>query len=216
MICRLKYASSGKRLFFSSFLLSNSFSGALTSPILLLRLQGSCLKGDYCEFSHNIDVQEVASKIHIQTPTKKEPIRFDEHEYPGLQSRYTPSSSFTTQSPPPPASEEFPSLASAAATKKQPAAAKPAFNFAEIAKRKGPPQDSRKSDSKKKTQTDWQIMERLRRPVRIPWLETGNALNSNYLKQVRAKNKESSVPLFFSFVYLIYKRVNRRVTSFSW
>lgn len=168
------------------------------------------MKGDYCEFSHHIDVQEVASKIksNPQQQQNTKPIRFDESEYPGLQSssnkpkgptiqqqqQQQPSSSTT----PTLVHEDFPTLGTATKikkpVKKAPSSSSPrpaSINFAEAAKRKANVKQAAKT---KKTMSsnvhDARIMQRLKQPVNIPWLVTGSSLHEEYMKQVRKGNRD--------------------------
>ncbi|KAI8139680.1 hypothetical protein BJV82DRAFT_672353 [Fennellomyces sp. T-0311] len=165
------------------------FAHDLQVKVCKFWLQGSCLKGDYCEFSHHIDVNEVASKMNSQTQhATSKPIRFDESEYPGLQSQKlatkSMSSNTATRSKSAPEKkleqEDFPSLESSTKMR-TPVASKAPANFAEIAKRKATGNIKTKGTNAKKTDT--RVLQRLKRPVKIPWLVTGNALNQEYLKE---------------------------------
>ncbi|KAI9277270.1 hypothetical protein BDA99DRAFT_495335 [Phascolomyces articulosus] len=206
------------------------FAHDLQIKVCKFWLQGSCLKGDYCEFSHHIDVNEVANKLNNQRnqPTTTKPVRFDESDYPGLQSqkpitkkspstsnkspiltttlRTTTTSTTTTKSTPTVTTssiqkkledEDFPSLAasfkirtptssSTSITSKAAASSKPT-NFAEIAKRKAPGGTSNSKSSGTQRMgapmSESRLMQRLRKPVNIPWLVTGSELNKEYMKQ---------------------------------
>lgn len=155
------------------------------------RLQGSCLKGDYCEFSHHIDVQEVASKISNPSPTtpsqKQQPLRFDESEYPDLSASKKVPRNVPPKETNPVTTEDFPDLATAAKIKSPPASnKKPAINFAAAAKKKGTGKVTNKQAPKKGTPAiEPRLLQKLKQPVRIPWLETGSALNTQYLQQVQ-------------------------------
>ena len=151
----------------------------------LCRLQGTCLKGDSCEFSHIIDVQEVANKIVTPTTPKKEQPQpsFDTSDYPQLSA--TPLKSVMNTSIATTIEDEFPSLASASKIKKVPAV-KGAINFAEAAKKKGATKVTR-AKTKKSTKRPGYSLQKLKQPVHIPWLDTGSTLNSIYMKEVIAK-----------------------------
>ncbi|KAG2224086.1 hypothetical protein INT45_004967, partial [Circinella minor] len=199
------------------------FAHDLQVKVCKFWLQGSCLKGDYCEFSHHIDVNEVANKMNIQKnqPITK-PARFDESEYPGLQSqkksttKATPitmkktflsstsidnnilpsSKTSVTVEKKQLEDDDFPSLAASAKmrTTTSPSTSssdiskctKP-VNFAEIAKRKAQSNSKSIGSATKKRgvplMSESRIMQRLKKPVNIPWLVTGSTLNTEYLKQ---------------------------------
>ncbi|KAI8379067.1 uncharacterized protein BYT42DRAFT_496001 [Radiomyces spectabilis] len=152
------------------------FAHDLQVKVCKFWLQGSCLKGDSCEFSHYIDVQEVATKITKET---KPEIKFNGNDYPELSSRPTKKSSPQVAVS---SQEEFPSLTSAAKMRSARPAAK-IINFAEAAKKKASSNTSANKKSLKSVQTNAISKQRLRQPVRIPWLETGSALNATYLEQ---------------------------------
>lgn len=187
------------------------------------RLQGSCLKGDYCEFSHHIDVQEVASKIKSnpqqqQQQQNTKPIRFDESEYPGLQSSSNKPKGPTIQQQQQPSSsatptlvqEDFPTLGTAIKIKKPvkkappPSSSSPrpaSINFAEAARRKAHVKQAAKT---KKTMSssnvhDARIMQRLKQPVNIPWLVTGSSLHEEYMKQVKQREGKGRVINWISY-----------------
>lgn len=162
--------------------------------IFYCRLQGTCLKGDSCEFSHVIDVQEVASKMAPTTPTISPTMKkYDVNDYPQLTSSRTTQSTIHATTPAN-TEEEFPSLASASKIKK-PTTVKggTAINFAAAAKKKGTAMKSNKSTHTKKAANKRQgySMQKLKQPVHIPWLDTGSALNSIYLKEVCYKQGAS-------------------------
>ncbi|KAI8989475.1 hypothetical protein BDB01DRAFT_782014 [Pilobolus umbonatus] len=145
-------------------------------------LQGSCLKGDLCEFSHGIDIQEVASKINLPHVHKKPEsvIQFNEGDYPELSHTKTQK----IQPKQGTVEEEFPSLAAAAQMKKKPVKTGP-INFAEAAKKKGQPvNNKRPQKSKLHNHSHSNIsLHQLKQPIQIPWLEAGSALNSLYMKE---------------------------------
>ncbi|KAI9493169.1 hypothetical protein BDB00DRAFT_387692 [Zychaea mexicana] len=184
------------------------FAHDLQVKVCKFWLQGSCLKGDYCEFSHHIDVIEVANKINSQKnhqSTAAKPIRFDESEYPGLQSQKpkksisptTPSKNNMTNKPvieKKLEQEDFPSLSASAkvrtptssSTTAAPATTTKPANFAEIAKRKATGSNKSKPVNAKKmglSMSESRLTQQLKKPVSIPWLITGSALNKEYLKQ---------------------------------
>lgn len=162
--------------------------------IFYYRLQGTCLKGDSCEFSHVIDVQEVASKMAPTTPTIS-PImkKYDLNDYPQLTSSRTTQPTIHSTTPAN-AEEEFPSLASTSKIKK-PTTVKggTVINFAAAAKKKGTAVKSNKSTHTEKATNKRQgySMQKLKQPVHIPWLDTGSALNSIYMKEVYYKQGAS-------------------------
>lgn len=182
---RKRFANSGGLSICVTDLGGSFFTDGLT------RLQGSCLKGDFCEFSHHIDVQEVASKI-VQKPQSSAPVvKFDEKEYPdlGSSSQKQKPSSFSYYANPSSikSEEEFPSLASAAKIRTPTTTQNntPRINFAEAAKRKAGQQQQQKTiNTTNKKNNKSRTMQQLRQPVKIPWLVTGSALNKQYLEQV--------------------------------
>lgn len=152
------------------------------------RLQGTCFKGDSCEFSHHIDVQEVASKMTPVAPPPKP--QFTPTDYPRLSNTITkvkPSTKTVVVKP----CDEFPSLAFASKIKKAPVTQMKghSINFAEAAKKKGSPSVGKKSTVTKKTgrRTGYTNLQKLTQPVHIPWLDTGSTLNSVYMKEVIEK-----------------------------
>ncbi|KAI7881910.1 hypothetical protein K492DRAFT_161061 [Lichtheimia hyalospora FSU 10163] len=166
------------------------FAHDLQVKVCKFWLQGSCLKGDYCEFSHHIDVQEVASKIK-STPQQQstKPVRFDESEYPDLQSSCNKPKGPTIQSATPTlVQEDFPTLGTAIKIKqpaKKTSSSPPSasINFAEAAKRKVNVKQATKPKKTMSNVQDARIMQRLKQPVNIPWLMTGSSLNKEYMKQ---------------------------------
>ncbi|KAI9481311.1 MAG: hypothetical protein EXX96DRAFT_566197 [Benjaminiella poitrasii] len=181
------------------------FSHDLQEKVCKFWLQGSCLKGDSCEFLHKIDIEEVASKMTLpEIKPKKEEIKLDENDYPALKpaysnhivSHYSSSSSSSSMSQPSTTGieEEFPTLASAAKMKKssQPigyrSGSKEPVNFAEAAKKnKGRLMNNKLKSTYAANHTQKRAhkysMQQLRQPVLIPWLETGSSLNSTYMKE---------------------------------
>ncbi|KAI7902175.1 uncharacterized protein BX663DRAFT_511976 [Cokeromyces recurvatus] len=66
------------------------FSHDLQDKVCKFWLQGSCLKGDSCEFLHKIDIQEVANKMALpEIKTKKEQVKLNQNDYPELKSSYS-------------------------------------------------------------------------------------------------------------------------------
>ncbi|CAO3654268.1 unnamed protein product [Mucor hiemalis] len=116
------------------------------------------------------------------SPTMK---KYDVNDYPQLTSSRTTQSAIHATTPAN-TEEEFPSLASASKIKK-PTTVKggTAINFAAAAKKKGTAMKSNKSTHTKKAANKRQgySMQKLKQPVHIPWLDTGSALNSIYLKE---------------------------------
>ncbi|KAI8048048.1 uncharacterized protein B0P05DRAFT_564844 [Gilbertella persicaria] len=161
------------------------FAHDLQEKVCKFWLQGSCLKGDSCEFSHGIDIQEVANKITIPEtkPKVAKPIVYHQGDYPALSASKTPK----YQSQPQPQQQdddEFPSLAAASTKKstKQPTM----INFAQVAKKKKTSpikQKKQQTFSRYHTKSYKYSMQELTRPVHIPWLETGSSLNSIYMKE---------------------------------
>ncbi|KAG2238049.1 hypothetical protein INT48_002616 [Thamnidium elegans] len=151
----------------------------------------TCLKGDSCEFSHKIDVQEVANKIIVPQPVvRKEPQhhQFTPGDYPQLsnQSCKPYHSTNVKQQPEEQVIEdEFPSLASASKIKKPPQSlikGGSSINFAAAAKKKGSPKSNIQT-KKAIRRTGYHNTQKLTQPVHIPWLDTGSALNSVYMKE---------------------------------
>ncbi|CAO3700450.1 unnamed protein product [Rhizopus microsporus] len=153
-------------------------------------LQGGCLKGELCEFSHNIDIQEVvANKINSSKQSEVKNDRtnvLNPNDYPALGAS-AKQTSVKSQSANVVAEEEFPSLAAANKIKKStpPQPVTKTINFAEIAKKKA---NTPAGTVKKKQATPHPYqklsLQKLKQPVRIPWLETGSSLNSIYMKEV--------------------------------
>ncbi|KAI8048239.1 hypothetical protein BDF21DRAFT_433620 [Thamnidium elegans] len=163
----------------------------LQEKICKFWLQGTCLKGDSCEFSHKIDVQEVANKIIVPQPVvRKEPQhhQFTPGDYPQLsnQSCKPYHSTNVKQQPEEQVIEdEFPSLASASKIKKPPQSlikGGSSINFAAAAKKKGSPKSNIQT-KKAIRRTGYHNTQKLTQPVHIPWLDTGSALNSVYMKE---------------------------------
>lgn len=157
-------------------------------------------------------MQEVASKITPATPTITTTTittttttttaakKYDVNEYPQLGSNTTtlPASlihaataTTTAAAPVNNTEEEFPSLASASKIKKPQTTnmvkGGTAINFAAAAKKKGTAvNNSNKLANAKKAvnKRHGYSIQRLKQPVHIPWLDTGSALNSIYMKEV--------------------------------
>ncbi|KAL0146265.1 hypothetical protein V8B55DRAFT_1321814 [Mucor lusitanicus] len=159
-------------------------------------LQGSCLKGDSCEFSHHIDIQEVASKMTLpEPPKKKEPVKYNQGDYPALTSAnstkktraWNAAASSTTNASTVKEQDEFPTLASAAKIKKSVTHnnSNRAINFAEAAKKKKAAPSPKAAIAKRSLvhRPHKYSHQRLARPVHIPWLETGSSLNDLYMKE---------------------------------
>lgn len=172
------------------------------------RLQGTCLKGGSCEFSHVLDVQEVVANKLTLSPkptfaaTTQQPLATD---YPQLTSKNSTTTIphhhhhhvATTTAVPVEINkeEEFPSLASASKISKKntptPVVKGGGINFAEAAKKKGLPQTKSKkivkssSGSSSNRGGGYHDLRKLTQPVHIPWLDTGSSLNSIYMKEVR-------------------------------
>ncbi|KAG0170157.1 hypothetical protein DFQ28_010252 [Apophysomyces sp. BC1034] len=156
------------------------FAHDLQIKVCKFWLRGSCLKGDHCEFSHYIDAQEVVNKI--SSPQKKpveSSVQFDDNDYPELSQPRKKLVQVPVLSTPEP-EDEFPSLASAAKARKP---TQPTINFARAAKKTAA--SSAKVDTKKATSTHTRAaaLKRLTQPVQIPWLETGNSLNTRYMEE---------------------------------
>ncbi|KAI8377359.1 hypothetical protein BD560DRAFT_325802 [Blakeslea trispora] len=163
------------------------FAHDLQEKVCKFWLQGGCLKGDSCEFSHVIDIQEMANKISIPEPKPKaKPSIYDQGSYPALspsikQPKSMPSHQQQHKE------EEFPTLA-AASTKslKYKVTQSATINFAEAAKKK---KTATHSPKPKQTFSRYNAkpykysMQELTRPVHLPWLETGSSLNSVYMKE---------------------------------
>ncbi|KAL7323467.1 hypothetical protein PS15p_211365 [Mucor circinelloides] len=154
-------------------------------------LQGSCLKGDSCEFSHHIDIQEVANKMTLpEPPKKKEPVKYNQGDYPALSSTISKKArawSTTAAASTAKEQDEFPTLASAAKIKKSPTNnnSNRVINFAEAAKKKKTAPSPKATPAKKSLlhRPHRYSHQKLMQPVRIPWLETGSSLNSVYMKE---------------------------------
>lgn len=146
------------------------------------RLQGTCFKGDSCEFSHCIDVQEVANKMIVPPPVVVKEPKFTPTDYPQLSTK-----TYISPQPTHAVQDEFPSLASASKIKKTPQSmikGGHSINFAEAAKKKGSPKKVTAVVKKTGRRTGYINMQKLTQPVHIPWLDTGSALNSVYMKEV--------------------------------
>ncbi|CAO3691054.1 unnamed protein product [Rhizopus stolonifer] len=153
-------------------------------------LQGSCLKGNSCEFSHNIDIKEMmANKINNNKPSTANNKPLNMSDYPALSTFTKPTTPPLQQKKDAPAEEDFPSLASAAKIKNNSVktSSVKTINFAEAIKKKTTfaASHSPSHQNKKKHQTTSQRanLHKLKQPVHIPWLETGNSLNSTYMKE---------------------------------
>ncbi|KAL9559709.1 hypothetical protein MBANPS3_000279 [Mucor bainieri] len=159
-------------------------------------LQGSCLKGDSCEFSHHIDIQEVASKMTLPEPSKKkEPVKYNQGDYPALTPTinnkktraWNAASATATTFSTAKEHDEFPTLASAAKIKKSPTHNNNnrAINFAEAAKKKKTAPSPKAATAKRSLlhRPYKYSHQKLTQPVHIPWLETGSSLNSVYMRE---------------------------------
>lgn len=161
--------------------------------IYICRLQGTCLKGDSCEFSHKIDVQEVANKIIVpQLVFKKEEAhqhhQFTQGDYPQLSSNQASKPYKPTDVNQQVVEDEFPSLASASKIKKPSQSlikGGSIINFAAAAKKKGSPKSNIQPKKAAVRRTGYHNTQKLTQPVHIPWLDTGSALNSVYMKEVK-------------------------------
>ncbi|KAI8973839.1 hypothetical protein BDF20DRAFT_677894 [Mycotypha africana] len=180
------------------------FSHDLQDKICKFWLQGSCLKGNACEFSHNIDLQEIANKITTTTtsalPTAVTNL-YNSEEYPALMAlgndnkkSIASTQSITNSQRDVSVEEEFPTLASAAkiASNKKvvnKSSSTKATNFADVAKKKKDEPIKTKQLLMKNnkyrysSQSYRYTTHELSQPVHIPWLETGSSLNSVYLKE---------------------------------
>ncbi|KAI9266985.1 hypothetical protein BY458DRAFT_512416 [Sporodiniella umbellata] len=147
-------------------------------------LQGSCLKGDSCEFSHKMDIQERMANKSQQAKEEVMQPTFDSQEYPALGEWRAPLGKASAMSKPSPSQEDFPSLACAAKIKTTgPGKASP-INFVEAIKKKKVSTGQVQGKQKKNvTPLSRKHHPQLKQAVHIPWLETGNALNSTYMKE---------------------------------
>lgn len=132
-----------------------------------------------------IDVQEVANKMIVPPSTVVKEPKFTPTDYPQLSTKklIKTISSPSTQV----VQDEFPSLASASKIKKAPQSlikGGSSINFAEAAKKKGSPKAQKMPTKKTGRRTGYINMQKLTQPVHIPWLDTGSALNSVYMKEV--------------------------------
>lgn len=112
---------------------------------------------------------------------------FTQGDYPQL-SNHKPYKSTTTvkQQHEQVVEDEFPSLASASKIKKPPQSlikGGSSINFAAAAKKKGSPKSNIQT-KKAVRRTGYHNTQKLTQPVHIPWLDTGSALNSIYMKEV--------------------------------
>ncbi|KAI8644504.1 hypothetical protein BD408DRAFT_383708 [Parasitella parasitica] len=161
----------------------------LQEKICKFWLQGSCLKGDSCEFSHHIDIQEVANKMTLPEPSKqKEPMNYNQGDYPALsstRSKKTPAWNTSPSNVKEQEQDEFPTLASAAKIKKSPMIKGRVINFAEAAKKKKTAPSPKPASAKKSLlhRPHKYSHQKLTQPVHIPWLETGSSLNTIYMKE---------------------------------
>ncbi|KAG0167788.1 hypothetical protein DFQ30_005655 [Apophysomyces sp. BC1015] len=150
-------------------------------------LQGSCLKGDLCEYPHGL-VMQVASADKVSSPEVHGiPVTSDGAQYPMLRNRRKRKvkKDGSARKPikeshaePAPITlnnqEDFPLLMPVT---KAPSASTPCLgpnfrNFADVAKTR-----------KKSTAPQKRLANLLQRPVHTSWLESGGAPNAEYLKQ---------------------------------
>lgn len=158
----------------------------------LKRLQGSCLKGKSCEFSHHLDIKEMmVNKINNNKPSTNDNKPLNLNEYPALGSCIKPRTTTVQAESKVMLEEEFPSLASAVKIKNNNNSVKApvkVINFAEITKKKpsGSPTTTYQNKKKQYGNSHQKLnLQKLKQPVHIPWLETGSSLNSTYMKEVK-------------------------------
>ncbi|KAG0928840.1 hypothetical protein G6F57_011742 [Rhizopus arrhizus] len=153
-------------------------------------LQGSCLKGKSCEFSHHLDIKEMmVNKINNNKPSTNDNKPLNLNEYPALGSCIKPRTTTVQAESKVMLEEEFPSLASAVKIKNNNNSVKApvkVINFAEITKKKpsGSPTTTYQNKKKQYGNSHQKLnLQKLKQPVHIPWLETGSSLNSTYMKE---------------------------------
>lgn len=152
------------------------------------RLQGSCLKGEDCEFNHHIDVETATAKFAQDTQKKQQDmVVINDEEYPDLNSaqsrrrnnnHHPPTSTNTTSSDD---HDPFPSLGSQ--TKRS---TKAIINFSTVAKQKASQPVKPKPNSNSSTgvpQTKKVTSGPLTKPVDLPWLQTGTQVHHLYMEK---------------------------------
>lgn len=155
-----------------SLKLNNSFN----------RLQGSCLKGNDCEFNHHIDVETATAKFAQDSPKKQQDIIvINDEDYPDLSST-TSRRGVVPQHQQQNNDEEqevlFPSLGSKPPQKKK---QQSIINFATVAKKKASQPVKPKTTT---TRTTLKVTRGpLTKPVDLPWLQTGTHVNHLYMEK---------------------------------
>jgi hypothetical protein len=184
------------------------------------RLQGTCFKGDACEFSHVIDFQQVADKI-ISPPStsaltiqNEAPVDFNQGDYPELipsslkTKPVTIKSGPTISTTPTTKEQDFPSLSEAASIRSKSKINnnnnnnnnKQVINFAAVAsKNKDQPIKKKNKLPAGKNKSHYASIQKLKKPVQIPWLETGSSLHSVYMKEVRKNNVLTIIIIIYKF-----------------